>query len=84
MRILLLSQGFKSPTSIDRFKKSHLPKSIISEATKRSCDIQELIWQTVHSLLEILNKVSLDDHHQNSGAANDTPVVHAEDDEDEE
>ena len=61
LRIELLSQGFMLPVrnDVDRFKKTLLPASIVSTAVKTSCDVQELIAQTVGSLLEI-EKVSPD------------------------
>ena len=51
----LLSHGFVLPVrnAVDKIKKTFLPPSIISESVKSSCDVKELVCQTVASLLEI-------------------------------
>lgn len=55
LRLELLLHGFNMPVrnEVDTTKKTLLPSSILSEAVKSSADVQEVILQTVESLLEI-------------------------------
>ena len=55
LRMELLPHGFALPirNEVDKFKKTLLPSLIVSESVKSSCDLQELVCQTVSSLLEI-------------------------------
>ena len=55
LRIALLSHGFVLPVRnlVDGYKKTLLPSSIESTAEKVSCDIGELVAQTIESLLEL-------------------------------
>lgn len=57
LRISLLPHGFSLPTRnlVDNYKKSLLPKNITSSTHKASCEINEVVKQTVESLLEITN-----------------------------
>ena len=63
LRIELLSHGFALPVrnAVDQCKKTLLPKSIVSTPIKASCEVQELITQTVTSLLEIEKAAVSDD-----------------------
>ena len=55
LRLELLKHGFKLPVrnEVDTEKKTLLPLSITSAEVKTSCDIEEVISQTVLSLLEV-------------------------------
>ena len=57
LRLELLPYGFMLPVrnTVDVFKKTLLPQSVFSAPVKTSCDVMEVISQTVISLLDIHN-----------------------------
>lgn len=57
LRLELLPYGFSLPirNTVDATKKTLLPPSVLSEPVKASCDVLELITQTVSSLLNLKN-----------------------------
>ena len=57
LRLELLPHGFSLPVrnDVDVCKKNLLPQSVFSEPVKASCDVLELIPQTVGSLLTVNN-----------------------------
>ena len=55
LRLDLLPRGFELPirNDVDKVKKSLLLSSIISEPIKSSCDVKEVVVQTVSPLLQL-------------------------------
>jgi hypothetical protein len=63
LRLEMMTHGFMLPVrnTIDTFKKSLLPPSVLSESVKTSCDLVDVISQTVHSLLEVQEEIPVAD-----------------------